>query len=95
MSARNDDIVYDLAYIDALELEVRSRITYWYASGDHRIPDHVAWTFKQRLYLLNRLLQDLQLECDEKINLIREFESEPAWLEDQVIDRALSKLRGK
>lgn len=95
MSARNDDIVYDLAYLDALELEVRSRITYWYASGDHHIPDHVAWTFKQRLYLLNRLLLDLQLECDEKIKLIREFESEPAWLEDQVIDRALSKLRGK
>lgn len=93
--ASPDQIEYDIAYLTGLELEIQDRIRYWRDNCDGRIPDHVAWEFKQRLHLLNRLLLDLQNQCQHSLNHIKTYDSESDWIEDWLIERAFSKLRGK
>lgn len=96
MGAEPDHFEYDQAFLDDLELIMRSHMRYWTSvCEDSCVPDFLAWQYKQRLYLLDQMLNDIYKECHETLIRIKTYDSEDSWLAEQATERAFQRLKGK
>lgn len=96
MPARCDNFNFDQDVNEDLDDLVAVPMRYWIGNClSEGIPDHIRWIYKQRLYLLNMRLTEIQQECQSALERCDVFPSESDWLEDWAINRALEKLEGK